>query len=127
MATSLALKCAASKPLLDDLEKALEKLELQADDSLSKMRENDPPIVSNDCCMETVNSTILFRVPQVVKGAKSKRAKSVVEKQTRKKKKGSQEKGTHAINYTTFCLLMHILIYYYHVIFLIVSNIFIML
>jgi signal recognition particle subunit SEC65 len=85
MATSLALKCSVSKPLLDDLEKALQKLELEADDSLSKMPENDPPVDSNDCCLDRVNSAISFRVPQVVKGAKSKRAKNVVEKKSRKK------------------------------------------
>jgi hypothetical protein len=33
MATSLALKCSVSKPLLEDLEKALLKLDLQADTS----------------------------------------------------------------------------------------------
>jgi hypothetical protein len=37
MATSLALKCSVSKPLLEDLEKALLKLDLQADTSLSEM------------------------------------------------------------------------------------------
>jgi hypothetical protein len=41
MATSLALKCSVSIPLLDELEKALHKLELEADDSLRKMQEND--------------------------------------------------------------------------------------
>ncbi|WVZ82159.1 hypothetical protein U9M48_029452 [Paspalum notatum var. saurae] len=47
-ATSLALKCSMSKPLLDDLEKALDKLNLEADDSLNKMQENEVPLVSND-------------------------------------------------------------------------------
>jgi hypothetical protein len=37
MAASLALKCSVSKPLLDDLEKSLQKLDLEADDSLSNM------------------------------------------------------------------------------------------
>jgi hypothetical protein len=48
MATSLALKCSVSKPLLDDLEKALQKLDLEADNSLINMRENDVPVVSMD-------------------------------------------------------------------------------
>jgi hypothetical protein len=37
MAASLALKCSVSKPLLDDLEKSLQKLDLEADDSVSNM------------------------------------------------------------------------------------------
>jgi hypothetical protein len=76
MATSLALKCSGSKQLLDDLEKALRKLELEADDSLSKIRENDAHVVYVDpAAICGVNSTISFRVPEVVKGAKSKREK----------------------------------------------------
>jgi hypothetical protein len=107
MATSLALKCSVSIPLLDELEKALHKLELEAHDSLRKMQENDVPMVSTDGTVGTVNSTISFRVPQVVKGAKSKRANNVVEKKKRKKKKNSQEKGT-------CCCMIYI---FYHLIF----------
>jgi hypothetical protein len=70
----------------------LEKLNLEADDSLSNMRENDVPIVSNDTPIDIVNSTISFRVCQVLKGPKSKRAKNIIEKKTRKKKTNSQEK-----------------------------------
>jgi hypothetical protein len=40
MATSLALKCATSERLQDDLERALENLESMVDDSLNKMRED---------------------------------------------------------------------------------------
>jgi iron-sulfur cluster repair protein YtfE (RIC family) len=67
MATSLALKCSVSKPLLDDLERALEKLELEADHSLDKMEETEFPVISNDSNIQTVNSKISFRVPWVVK------------------------------------------------------------
>jgi hypothetical protein len=42
-----------------------------------------------DPAMDVVNSTISFRVPQVVNGAKSRRAKNVVEKKKRKKNKSS--------------------------------------
>jgi hypothetical protein len=94
MATSLALKCSVSKPLLDDFEKALQKLDLEVDISLTNLRENDVPVVSNEPVVDIVNSTISFRVPEVVKDAKSKRAKNCVEKNTRKKKKSSHEKGT---------------------------------
>jgi hypothetical protein len=45
--------------------------------------------------MDVVNKKVSFRVPQVVKDAKSKRAKNIVEKKTRKKKKSCHEKGTH--------------------------------
>jgi hypothetical protein len=96
MATSLALKCSGSKQLLDDLEKALRKLELEADDSLSKIRENDAHVVYVEpAAIGGVNNRISFRVPEVVKGAKSKREKNIIEKKTRKKKKSPQEKGTH--------------------------------
>jgi hypothetical protein len=37
MATSLTLKCSVSKPLLDNLEKSLHKLDLETDESLSNM------------------------------------------------------------------------------------------
>ncbi|WVZ87423.1 hypothetical protein U9M48_034059, partial [Paspalum notatum var. saurae] len=92
-ATSLALKCSVSKSLLDELEKALDKLDLEADDSLSKMRENEVPHVPNDHGTDTVSGTVSFRVPHVVKGAKNKRSKNVVEKKSGKKRKSSQKKG----------------------------------
>jgi hypothetical protein len=72
MATSLAFKCSVSKPLLEDLEKALLKLDLHADTSLSEMRENDGYVVSIEPAIDIVNNNVTFRVPQVVKGAKSK-------------------------------------------------------
>jgi branched-subunit amino acid aminotransferase/4-amino-4-deoxychorismate lyase len=101
-ATSLALKCSVSKPLLDELEKALDKFDLEADDSLSKIRENEVHLVSNDHGTDTVSGTISFRVPQVVKGAKNKRAKNVVEKKSAKKKKSLQKKGTRPSCYIMF-------------------------
>jgi hypothetical protein len=44
-ATSLTLKCSVSKSRLDDLEKAFDKLEMDTDDSLSKMQENKIHVV----------------------------------------------------------------------------------
>jgi hypothetical protein len=103
MATSLALKCSTSKPLLDDLERALENLKSMANDSLNKMRENEVSFISlNDHVIGTENSAISFRVPHVAKGPKSKRAKNVVEKNTRKKKKSHQEKGPGLFLYVLF-------------------------
>jgi hypothetical protein len=121
MATSLALKCSASEPLLDDLEKSLEKWEVEADQSLNKMRGNEVPLInSNDLFTDIENSTISFRVPHVVKGPKSKRAKNIVEKKIRKKKKSCEEKGT---DFIVACTEFFITNSY----FLIVSNIFQML
>ena len=109
MATSLALKCSGSKQLLDDLERALEKLELEADHSLNKMEETEFPVIPNDRNIQTVNSKISFRVPQVVKGAKSKRAKNAVEKNTRKKRKGSSNNGSYSPHIASFSSFKYIL------------------
>jgi signal recognition particle subunit SEC65 len=92
MATSLALMCWVSKPLLDDLEKALQKLDLETYEYLSNMRENDVPLVLNEPPIDVANSTISFRVPQEVKGVKTKRAKNVLEKVSRKKRNVLKEK-----------------------------------
>jgi hypothetical protein len=46
MAISLALKCSMSKPLLEDLEQTLQKMDLEADNSLRSMRENEGHVVS---------------------------------------------------------------------------------
>ena len=74
-ATSLALKCSLSKELLDDLENAIDKLDLEADNSISKMQEknDEVPLVSASCATDTFNGKISFRIPKVVKGPKNKR------------------------------------------------------
>lgn len=73
-ATSIALKCSVSKELLDDLEKAINNLDLEADSSLSKMQEKtcEVPLNSNDCVMDTLNGAISIRVPRLVKDPKSR-------------------------------------------------------
>jgi hypothetical protein len=91
-----------SKPLLDDLERAFQKLELEADHSLNKMEENEFPVISNDCNIDTVNSKISFRVPPVVQGAKSKQAKNAIEKNTGKKRKSSFDKGSYPPHIISF-------------------------
>jgi uncharacterized protein YabN with tetrapyrrole methylase and pyrophosphatase domain len=75
------------------------KLDLHVDTSLSKIRENEGYIVSIEPVMDIVNNNVIFRVPQVVKGAKSKQAKNIVEKKTRNKKKSCHQKGTHCSMY----------------------------
>nr|XP_034586734.1 protein FAR1-RELATED SEQUENCE 5-like [Setaria viridis] len=54
-ATSIALKCSKSKELLDLLEEAMDKLDLDADNYLSKMEEqsNEAPLVSADFATDT--------------------------------------------------------------------------
>jgi hypothetical protein len=73
MATSIALKCSLSKEL-HDLEKGMQKLDLEADASLSKMKEksDEVPPVSTDCATDSLKGKISFKIPQVVKGAKKK-------------------------------------------------------
>ena len=88
-ATSVALKCSVSKELLDDLEKAIDKLDSESDDSLNKMQEksNDVPLVSTSCTIDTSKGTIAIRVPRVDKGAKNKRSSSLEKKKGKKKEK----------------------------------------
>jgi len=96
-ATTIALKCSVSRELLDDFQKAIEKLDQQADTSLSKMQEesNEVPLIPNECDTGSLNGVISFRVPQVVKGPKNTRFKNVVEKKTVKsKKKSAKKKGS---------------------------------
>jgi hypothetical protein len=84
------------------------------------MRENEVSFIGlNDHVIGTENSAISFRVPHVVKGPKIKRAKNVVEKNTRKKKKSHQEKGTG--------LFLHVLFFSSISCLLIAANIFQML
>jgi hypothetical protein len=73
----------------------------------------------NDHVIGTETSAISFRVPHVVKGPKSKLAKNVVEKNTRKKKKSREEKGTS--------LFLHVLFFSSISYLLIAANIFQML
>jgi hypothetical protein len=61
-----------SKTLQEDLDKSLLKLDLEADNSLSNMRENEGNIVLFHPDTDVVNNNVSFRVPQVMKGAKSK-------------------------------------------------------
>jgi hypothetical protein len=72
-ATSIALKCSLSKELLDDLENAIDKLDLDVDNSILKVQEkdNEVPLVSAYCSSDTL-TCIIFRVPHVVKGPKKK-------------------------------------------------------
>jgi len=105
-ATSVALKCSLSKELLDDLEKAIDKLDSEADNSLSKMQEqsNEVPLVSTDYTTYTLKGTISLIVPEVVKGAKNKRGSISFgkDKGKKKKKKSDKKKGIDSTNSSSF-------------------------
>jgi len=112
-ATSLALKCSLSKELLDDLENAIDKLDLEADNSINKMQEKDDevPLVSADCATaDTFSGKISFRIPRVVKGPKNKRGTISFEKNKGKKKKSGKKKGTDPINSSIFSWFLAIII-----------------
>jgi hypothetical protein len=72
-ATFVALKSSLSKELLDDLEKAIDKLHLDVDNSLSKLQEksNEVSLPSIDCPTDVLKGKISFKVPNVVKGGPS--------------------------------------------------------
>jgi hypothetical protein len=55
-ATSIALKCSLFKELLDDLENTIDKLDLDADNSILKVQEKDNkvPPVSAYCSSDTL-------------------------------------------------------------------------
>jgi hypothetical protein len=103
-ATSVALKCSMSKELIDDLEKTIDKLDLEADNSLNKVQEKNigvllpstdcVPLPSTDCATDVLTGKISFKVPLVVKGPKTKRGIISLEKNKGKKKKSATKKGT---------------------------------
>jgi hypothetical protein len=99
MATSIALKCSVSKELLHNLEKGMQKLDLEADVSLSKMKEksDEVPLVSIQCATDPLKGNISFKIPKVIKGPKKKRVTDILEKNTGKKKKSAKKKGTTSI------------------------------
>ncbi|WVZ49619.1 hypothetical protein U9M48_000960 [Paspalum notatum var. saurae] len=103
-ATSVALKCSREKDLLDDLEKAIDKLNLEADDALSQrpIKSGGVSQSSNDLAGDILRGKVSIRVPEVIKGKKNKRT-NVLEKKkgkkgkntgTAKKKKGGDPKDT---------------------------------
>jgi hypothetical protein len=90
-ATSNALKCSVSKEILDDLERSVDKLYLEANNSLSQ-RATTHCELPQSC---NVHDPEILRAPQMLKGSKNKRAKSVLEKKQWKKKKIAKNKVSH--------------------------------
>ena len=111
-ATSLALKCSLSKELLDDLENAIDKFNLEADNSISKMQEknDEVPLVLDSCATDTLCGKISFRIPRVVKGPKNKRGTIYFNKNKGKKKKSGKKKGTDPINSIMFSLFLSMIL-----------------
>jgi hypothetical protein len=119
-ATSLALKCSPSQELLDKLQEAIHNLNLEADTYLCEMHEksSDVPTVSSESVRDALNGVISFKIPQVIKGPKNTRFKSIVEKKSSgKKNKGAYKKGTDMSNNSCFSTFLkepmnyHIYIY----------------
>ena len=95
-ATSIALKCSISEELLEELEKAIDMLDQEADDSLSQIRPPKPQDVHiniNDSAEDMTNRNISFKVPPVIKGPMVKRAKDPLEKKVAKKPKTGPKKS----------------------------------
>ena len=92
-ATSLALKCSVSNDLLDDLEKAIDKLDQEAYSTLNQ-RHVEPCVVSRvstKCETNILKGKVSIRAPEVIKGPKKKR-EDVLEKKGKKKKTTNQKK-----------------------------------
>jgi hypothetical protein len=92
--TSIALKCSLYKELLVDLENAINKLALEADNSVSKMQDKDSenPLVSANCATDTLKGKISFRIPHVVKGPMKKRGTTPLEKIKGKKRRSGKKR-----------------------------------
>jgi hypothetical protein len=85
-----------SKELFDDLENAIDKLDLDADNSIMKLQEkdNEVPPISAYCSTNTLTGEISFRVPRVVKGLKKKQSTTSLEKRKGKKNRSTnKDKG----------------------------------
>ncbi|XP_015697932.1 uncharacterized protein LOC107305293 [Oryza brachyantha] len=91
MATSVALKCCISEEILDDLEKSINKLDLETDNYLSKMQEKSCEVPQQQQVTNTLNGAISFGVPRMVKGPKTRRSKDPVEQ--KKRKRSAKNKG----------------------------------
>lgn len=95
LATSIALKCSISKELLDDLERKIDQLDLEADTTLSQRpgKSFGVPQSCNENDTNILKGKVSIRVPDVIKSAKKKR-EDVLEKKKRKKKKTTKKTGT---------------------------------
>lgn len=95
-ATSIALKCTISKELLNVLERAIDKLGLEVDNSLSQIPAYPCGISKSsiEFAGDILQGKVSVRAPQVIKGSNEKRAKTVLEKKKGKKNATTKKKGT---------------------------------
>lgn len=86
-ATSTALKCSVSKEHLDNLESAIDKLDLEVDNALSQRPTKSCGVSQsyNAYGNDILKGKVSIRVPDVIKGPKNKR-EDVLEKKKGKKK-----------------------------------------
>jgi hypothetical protein len=84
------------------LEKSIDKLDLEADNSISKVQEkaNEVPPILTECCTDTLTGKISFKAP-LVKGPKNKGSTISLEKR-KGKKKSENTKGIDSINCNKF-------------------------
>jgi len=104
MATSTTLKCSQSKELLYDLGKGMQKLDLEADASLSKLKQKSDEA---NCATDPLKGRILFKISRVVKGPKKKQTTNVLEINSGKKKKTAKKKGTMIKSFFSFFYFQH--------------------
>lgn len=91
-ATSIALKCSVSKELLDNLERKIDQLDLEADTTLNQRlgKSCGVPQSCNEYDTNILKGKVSIRLPEVIEGAKKKR-EDVLEKKTEKKKKTTKK------------------------------------
>jgi hypothetical protein len=108
-ATSIALKCSVSEELLVELEKAIDMLDLEADESLSQRGPAKPqsvPINSFEPTQDLPNGNISFKFPQAIKGPMVKRAKDALEKERNEEAK-VWNKERYCCSIYSFCHRLH--------------------
>ena len=71
-ATSVALKRSISKELLDEYEKAIDKLDREADEAINQRSEKVSGVSesANDDIGDILKGKVSIRVPEVIKGKK---------------------------------------------------------
>jgi hypothetical protein len=77
------------------MKKAIDKLDLEADNSLSKIHTKTYEVSqsSSGYVGDILKGKVSIRVPQVIKGPKNKRSKTVLQKKKGKKGNAAKKKG----------------------------------
>lgn len=118
-ATSVALKRSISKELLDEYEKAIDKLDREADEAISQRSEKVSGVSesANDDIGDVLKGKVSIRVPEVIKGKKkrtdvleNKKGKKGKKTNTAKKKKGSATIQNYFLSHLIFFWLLFIFV-----------------